>query len=200
MKDGQGFSSANATGTAGGRGSDDSSYRDSEATLKTEIRLKKLANAQNEKTSKMLKRFGEAVDVVHFKLVFYEDGVYATVNPKVLKMLDSLEIDPLGVSTDSLMLILPERHREEVMRALEGITRVYEVGRVESGSGVEMLGEERYPLEPLFRESPYTKIKKVVGSGRPTDMEEMKEGIEEASRKAVEKKDEIVRFVRNRNV
>jgi len=134
------------------------------------------------------------------KLVFYEGEVRAAVNPAVLEMLESLEVDHLGVSTDSLMLILPEENKVEIMHALERITKVYEVGRVEEGSGVEMLGEERRPLEPLFRESPYTKIKGVVGSGRPEDVKDMKRGIELASREAAGKKNSIVDFVRNQNV
>ena len=66
MKAGSGFSSGNATGVAGGRGGDrEDIHRDATATLKTEIKLKKLANAQNEKTSKMLKRFSETINVIH---------------------------------------------------------------------------------------------------------------------------------------
>jgi len=60
------------------------------------------------------------------KLVFFEEKMRALVNPKVLSMLESLEIDYLGVSLDALLMIAPPdaAHeilnviREEKMRAL----------------------------------------------------------------------------------
>lgn len=41
-------------------------------------------------------------------LEFYQDNIRNMVTPKVLSMLETLEIDPLGVSIDSLMIVAPE--------------------------------------------------------------------------------------------
>ncbi|MEE8402990.1 MAG: AIR synthase related protein, partial [Candidatus Hydrothermarchaeaceae archaeon] len=108
------------------------------------------------------------------KLVFYEDMLDKTVNARVLDMLGELEIDHLGISTDSLMLILPEEYVADVKKTLDN---VYEVGRVETGVGAKILGEKERDFTPLFRESAYTKIKKVVGEKSPEHLESIKENI-----------------------
>ena len=81
MNDKTGFSSSNTTGASSRRTNirEEADYRDSEKTLKAEIRLKKLANAQSEKTSKMLERFEDAISLVHPRMKsFREDLGLAT--------------------------------------------------------------------------------------------------------------------------
>jgi hydrogenase expression/formation protein len=73
------------------------------------------------------------------KLLFYEDMLDKPVNGRVLEMLKELEIDHLGISTDSLMLILPQEYVADVKKTLNN---VYEVGRVEKGTGARILGEK----------------------------------------------------------
>ena len=51
-------------------------------------------------------------------LEFYHDKIRSTVAPNVLNMLEDLEIDPLGVSTDSLMLVVPPEIAEDVKKAV----------------------------------------------------------------------------------
>ncbi|WP_457555429.1 AIR synthase-related protein [Candidatus Pyrohabitans sp.] len=130
------------------------------------------------------------------KLVFFEDELYRSINARVLRMLQELEIDPLGISTDSLMLILPEEAASRVKEALRGVAKVYEAGRVEVGRGVYIAadGGER-ELGRRFREAAYTKVKKVVGEEEPGDMEKMKRRIEEAAARAVRKKLAVKRFI-----
>ena len=54
-------------------------------------------------------------------LTFYEDKIRAMVNPKVLDMLEKLDIDPLGVSVDSLMIIAPEDVASHVKNAISSV-------------------------------------------------------------------------------
>jgi hydrogenase expression/formation protein len=129
------------------------------------------------------------------KLIFYEEMLDKAVNAKVLKMLRELDIDPLGISTDSLMLILPEEGVEDVKKMLREVTNIYEIGRVELGRGTKIVGRVERDLKPSFRESPYTKIKKIIGEKSPENIDEIKRNIEKAKREAVEKKREILRFV-----
>ena len=87
-------------------------------------------------------------------LTFYEDKIRAMVNPKVLDMLEKLDIDPLGVSVDSLMIIAPEDIALQVKNAISNAgVRIDEIGFVDQ-SGVSKLitetGEEE--LKPLFRD------------------------------------------------
>lgn len=130
------------------------------------------------------------------KIVLYEEALYKAVNEKVLGMLEELEIDPLGISTDSLLLILPENRASEITVSLEKITKVYEAGRIEKGRGVKVLGESEKELKPLFRESPYTKIKKIVGDRKPRDIKRMKKRIDASCLGSMRKKRRVSSFIR----
>lgn len=130
------------------------------------------------------------------KLIFTEESIRKTVHPLILKMLEELKIDYLGISTDSLMIILPEDHVDEVKKSLSRVTKIYEVGRVEEGQGVRMISDEEYELSPLFRESAYTKVKKVVGQREPGGLEEKMSALEDAKSKSIEKKNMIIDFIR----
>ena len=133
-------------------------------------------------------------------LTFYEDKIRAMVNPKVLDMLEKLDIDPLGVSVDSLMIIAPEDVASRVKNAISKTgVRIDEIGFVDQ-TGVSKLiketGEEE--LKPLFREAAYTKIKKVVGDIEPEDFQSMKEKVQKAADNAIKKKDKIVETINER--
>ncbi|RMF89831.1 MAG: hypothetical protein D6733_05480 [Methanobacteriota archaeon] len=136
------------------------------------------------------------------KLIFEERELRKTVSRPVLTMLEALGIDYLGVSTDSLLLILPEEDAPEVMKALEKVTPVYEVGRVEKGAGAAMIKEADGSIEelkPLFRESAYTKVKRIVGETPPEDMVEMSRALDAAKKEAQKKKEEVKRWMAKRD-
>ena len=130
-------------------------------------------------------------------LVFDYERCRSVVNPKVLKMLEELEIDFMGVSIDSLMVVCPEDTAEDVRSVVRkaGI-KIEEVGWVEAGEGAYIIEDgTKKPLKPRFRESAYTPIKKVVGEETPKDFEEMKRRIDEAVAKAVEKKEMVIKKI-----
>lgn len=130
------------------------------------------------------------------KLLLHEDALYRTVNKKVLKMLMELEIDPLGISTDSLMLILPEDSVAGIRKSLKKVTKIYEVGRIEKGEGVKAIGRRERKLKTFFRESPYTRVKKVVGHLGPEDIQEKMERIASSRLKTLQKKREVFDYIR----
>jgi hydrogenase expression/formation protein len=122
------------------------------------------------------------------------------VNPKVLEMLEKLDIDPLGVSVDSLMIIAPEDVALQVENVISRAgVKIQEIGYVDS-TGVSKLiketGEEE--LKPLFREAAYTKIKKIVGDVEPEDFNVMKEKVQNAALDAIKKKEKIVKTIQER--
>jgi len=127
------------------------------------------------------------------RLVFNESVLRKTVSQPVLQMLDLLEIDYLGVSTDSIMLVLPKANVERVKSVLKRVTPIFEVGFVEKGKGAAIITEDggEEELKPLFRESAYTKVKKVVGESSPDEMERMSKALDKAKQQAKEKKKEI---------
>lgn len=132
-------------------------------------------------------------------LEVYEKEIRQMVAPNVLNMLETLNIDPLGVSTDSLMLIAPSEIVGDIKKAVGkydvSISRIGEVNT--SGEPIlikEDSSEEK--LAPLFREAAYTKIKKLVGETTPEDFEEMKEKVQRASDAAIAKKEKVINHIR----
>lgn len=136
----------------------------------------------------------EIARVAKKALVFDFEKLRKSVNPRVLKMLEELEIDFMGVSTDSLMIICPEDVAVEVKKAVRSVgVGIEEVGWVESGEGAYVIdGNLRREIKPRFRESAYTPLKKVVGEETPRDFEEMKRKIDEAVLRAIEKKNRVL--------
>ena len=133
-------------------------------------------------------------------LEFDAEAIRSMINPRVLEMLEDLEIDPLGVSIDSLMIIAPEDIADKAMAAVRGAgVDVAEIGVV-TDSGIPLLNRDgsAEELRPLFREAAYTQIKKMVGDKTPEDFDEMKRMVEEAARRAIEKKDMVVQMIRDR--
>jgi hydrogenase expression/formation protein len=131
-------------------------------------------------------------------LTFFEEKIRSMVNPKVLDMLEKLDIDPLGVSVDSLMIIAPEDIAFKVKDVISNAgVKINEIGFVDQ-SGVSKLIKEtgkEEELKPLFREAAYTKIKKVVGDIEPEDFDSMKEKVQNAAIEAIKKKNKIVKTI-----
>ncbi len=134
-------------------------------------------------------------------LSFSEEKIRNMVNPKVLEMLEKLEIDPLGVSVDSLMIIAPEEIASKVKSVIsDSGVKIDEIGVVDN-SGVSKLLKEsgkEEELKPLFREAAYTKIKKVVGDIEPEDFDLMKEKVQIAAEESIKKKDRIVKTIQEK--
>ncbi len=144
----------------------------------------------------------EISEISGMALVFDYEMCKRMVNAKVLRMLEELEIDFMGVSIDALMVICPEDVAENVKSVVKKAgVRIEEVGWVEKGNGAYIVENGRKkPLKPKFRESAYTPIKKVVGEETPKDFEEMCRRIDEAVRKAIEKKRSVVERIKKRVV
>lgn len=131
-------------------------------------------------------------------LEFYEDKIMGMINPKVLKMLRRLDIDPLGVSIDSLMIIAPEDVASVVKDTIDSVgVKIDEIGKVtDTGKPILISEDQEIKLEPAFREAAYTKIKKVVGETTPENFDKMKKRVERATLKAIEKKRKVVEAIK----
>ncbi|MGZ7067012.1 MAG: AIR synthase-related protein [Methanobacterium sp.] len=130
-------------------------------------------------------------------LTFYNESIRKMINPKVLHMLESLDIDPLGVSVDSLMIIAPEDVAEEVKKAINyAKVEIAEIGFIDDSGKSKLVKEgSEEELKPLFREAAYTKIKKIVGDTTPQDFDLMREKVEKAALNAIRKKDKVVKYI-----
>ncbi len=133
-------------------------------------------------------------------LTFFNDKIMELINPKVLEMLEKLEIDPLGVSIDSLMVIAPPKVAEQLKKVVSNAdVRIDEIGYINNSGVAKLIKEdEEEELKPLFRESAYTKIKKIVGDTTPDDFEVMKQKVEKAALNAINKKDKIVQTIKRK--
>jgi hydrogenase expression/formation protein len=134
------------------------------------------------------------------KLLFYEEKMRKLVEPTVLKMLEELKIDFLGVSLDALLIIAPPKNAELIMKAIrEKGVRIDIVGEVKEGSGAWLVedGKEK-DFTPKFRESAYTPVKKVVGDETPKTFEDMQHKVDQAARHAIEKKERMIARIRHK--
>ena len=132
-------------------------------------------------------------------LELYEKEIRQMVAPNVLNMLETLNIDPLGVSTDSLMLIAPPEIVGDIKKAVSKYdVAISEIGEVNNSGEPILIKEDstEEKLVPLFREAAYTKIKKLVGETTPEDFEEMKEKVQKASDAAIAKKEKVIEHIR----
>ena len=131
-------------------------------------------------------------------LEFHEKEIRKMVAPNVLNMLETLNIDPLGVSTDSLMLIAPPEIVGDIKKAVAKYdVAISEIGEVNNSGEPILIKEDstEEKLVPLFREAAYTKIKKLVGETTPEDFEQMKEKVQNASDAAIAKKEKVIKHI-----
>lgn len=142
----------------------------------------------------------EISSVTGVGLEFYQDKLRKTVAPNVLKMLDTLNIDPLGVSTDSLMLIVPPEIVSDVTNVIQSAgVNIFEIGKVDNKKTPRLIKEDGNVdiLEPLFREAAYTKIKKLRGENTPEDFEIMKDKVQKAANNSIKKKEKVIDYINN---
>jgi len=123
-----------------------------------------------------------------------EAKIKPLTNPKVLELLESLNIDYLGVSLDSLLIFSTQESKDDILKTLEskGI-QTAEVGRVVKGDKALLDGKD---FVPKFRESAYTPVKKAVGEDAPEMHEEFRKDAAEAASKAHQKIKELVDYVK----
>ena len=155
------------------------------------------------------------------RVILFETRFLELVNGPVLDMLQALEIDPMGISIDSLLLAVPEKAAEPILEFIrENGARADIVGCVQTsapddhdGAAVlltagevcttkDELGYLAVPdadlttLTPEYREAPYTPIKKVVNI-EPGNRDALETAIEDARRKSMEKKNRLKSWIRS---
>ena len=141
----------------------------------------------------------EMAETAGCRIVIEEDEIRTLVQPKVLAMLDALEIDYLGVSIDALLVVAPPEVAPEIQRIVGSAgVAMKEIGYAEEGAAESVLvvDGEIQDFSPRFRESAYTPVKKVV-DGDKRDFEEMKAGVERAAEAAIAKKERMLARLRS---
>ncbi|MGV9197272.1 MAG: AIR synthase-related protein, partial [Promethearchaeia archaeon] len=117
----------------------------------------------------------------------YEDKVRSLVNSNVLNLLESVNVDYLGVSLDALLIYCDPKIEHDIIRDLQeknGECNV--IGEVNKSQKVSMVYKEKEEEDilPRFRESAYTKVKQEVGEKTPEEREKMEQQIKVIAEKA----------------
>jgi hydrogenase expression/formation protein len=137
----------------------------------------------------------EMAETAGCRIVIDENAIGSLVEPHVRSMLETLQIDYLGVSLDALLIVAPPEVSGEICRVVEsaGVT-MHEIGYVEEGKAesVLMVNGKESDFTPRFRESAYTPVKKVVDTDM-RDFDEMKAGVMRASEAAIRKKERVLK-------
>lgn len=162
----------------------------------------------------------EIANTANVRITIIENEFLKLINPLVIDMLQSLEIDPMGVSIDSILIIISEQFKDRVIEFIKhhGL-KVGIIGRVDAcdqkGPGVQLIkGEDDLVINnkskieteniieliPKFREEPYTPIKKVVNT-KVEQLDSIKKDIENAVKISINKKNMLKNWlVDNRQV
>ena len=116
---------------------------------------------------------------------------FDTVNP--LRTGSSREPFPL-------MIIAPSGIANEIMQTVSSAgVRIGEIGYVDDSGSAKLVDDgQEDELTPLFRESAYTKIKKIVGDTEPDNFELMKDKVEKAALDAINKKANVVKNIKRK--
>ncbi len=128
--------------------------------------------------------------------VRYSD-IERVVDLDVLGMLRELRIDPLGLSLDSVVLSTDPVYVNDVLNFIRGLgVKAEVIGEVIEKPEVliEYRNGEVARLEPRYRESAYTKIKKFVGEEAPRNLDEILSRVEKSFYKVARLRDELYNY------
>ena len=132
-------------------------------------------------------------------VTIYENEVQKLVNPTVLKLLEKVGVDYLGVSLDALLIYCSENVSERIISDLsKNNIKCAEIGNVDDSNQVSMIfeNEEKREILPRFRESAYTKIKQEIGEQTPELINEMEKKIEKSAIEALNKRRKVLNFLK----
>lgn len=135
----------------------------------------------------------------HLGIKLYEEKILNLIDTDVLNMLQVLDIDPMGVSIDSIMIIADKNYADDILDLLRSNhIRAGIIGEVtDSGkSFVENSDGNISVLTPKFREAAYTPIKKIIDEISDVDFDECRCILDEKTCESIAKKDKIVEKIR----
>jgi hydrogenase expression/formation protein len=137
----------------------------------------------------------EMAETAGCRIVIDDAAISSLVEPHVRDMLEKLQIDYLGVSLDSLLVVAPGDLADEISHIVgKAGVAMHKVGYVEEGKpeSVLIVDGKEHDFSPRFRESAYTPVKKVVDTDA-RNFDEMKENVLKASEAAMRKKERVLK-------
>ncbi|MHA1149107.1 MAG: AIR synthase-related protein [Promethearchaeota archaeon] len=135
-------------------------------------------------------------------VTIYERKVKGLVNPKVLNLLEKVNVDYLGVSLDALLIFCSEKIATKIISDLaKKKIKCSEIGTVDDSKQVSILFGKKTQKDilPRFRESAYTKIKQEIGEETPDAIKKMEANIEKSALEAIKKREEIINYIKSQS-
>ncbi|MHA1325086.1 MAG: AIR synthase-related protein, partial [Candidatus Helarchaeota archaeon] len=136
-------------------------------------------------------------------ITVFEQKIRPLVNHKVLKLLEDQEVDYLGVSLDALLIFCSKEAAGKICTAIqEQNIKIDQIGEVnENQNEIRMITERgEAKLIPKFRESAYTPVKQLIGEEiDDRERETMAKKIEDTAQRALEKRANFVKWIKNQS-
>ncbi|WP_338599585.1 AIR synthase related protein [Sulfolobus tengchongensis] len=134
----------------------------------------------------------EVSKMTNLSFVIDDEKFLSLINPKVKKMLEELNIDPFGISIDSILIFTD--NPSLVMEKLKQYGIKSEIiGHVDDLKQYPIMTYNGRELKPQFRESPYTPIKKYIGNYSPYTIEYISKRLDYAISEAKRKMDNVLK-------
>ncbi len=134
-------------------------------------------------------------------LVINGNMIENLVNSRILKMLKENSIDPLGISLDSLLIFTSQEESNRIINSVRRLgVKIDKIGfTTEKPVKAQIQYDgKRFNLQPKFRESAYTKIKKVIGEESPKNKRKIEGAAEKAFKEAMKKRNYFFNLVKSR--
>lgn len=138
---------------------------------------------------------GDALEISrmnNLSLVIDDKKFISLINSRVYDMLKMLDIDPFGISIDSILIFT---YKEDIVidKLREHGIRSDVIGYVDDLKKYPIITIDGRELNPQFRESPYTPIKKYIGNNTKFSVEEISKRLDYAIEEAKRKIDDILK-------
>jgi hydrogenase expression/formation protein len=142
----------------------------------------------------------EMAKTAQSRFIVEEEKVLGLVQPDVRGMLETLEIDPLGVSLDAMLVVAPESAISGIKKVIhQAGVKTADIGFVEAGPAEPVLIRDgkQGEFNPRFREAAYTPLKKLVDK-KSLDFDEMRLQVDRAANAAIDKKARMIQKILNK--
>jgi len=129
-----------------------------------------------------------------------EEKFKSLINHKVYKMLENLNVDYLGVSLDTLLIFCPKSSVDEIISTVKraGVD-IAIIGSTDNNKGKIQMKTKDGKIELLtkYRESAYTKVKKIVGEEIDNEIKKkLTDKIKKSADDALLKRENIVKWIK----
>lgn len=133
-------------------------------------------------------------------ITIQEEKFKSLINHKVYNLLTSLNVDYLGVSLDALLIFCPKSSVDRILKVIRGAgVKIDIIGYTNSEGDINLKTKDgEIKLLTRYRESAYTKVKKVIGEDIVEEKKNiLAQKIKKNADKIIEKRQKIIKWIKN---